>query len=178
MGRNAYYVTGLRSKHSFIADTCVTCHMELTNPPPEYSGGGAFGTNHGFKASFDICTKCHGSFTGGTVQTSFESKLAELDTEIGKAMYRLTHSGANPPAGTSIVIAYGRSPRISVGGAASVLFKDYLTGTPGTTAGYHPDIAKANWNYSLVSLDASKGIHNPTFTFQVLDATIAKVKSL
>ncbi len=71
MGRNAYYVTGARSKHSFLADTCATCHMELTTPPPAFSGGGQFGTNHGFLPSLDICTKCHGSFTGGTVQDSF-----------------------------------------------------------------------------------------------------------
>jgi ribosomal protein L31 len=178
MGRNAYYVTGARSRHSFLADTCVSCHMELTTPPAAFSGSGAFGTNHGFKASLDICTKCHGSFTGGTLQASFDARLAQLDTEIGKAVYRLANAGANPPASTTIVIVYGRSPTISINGAAAVSFKTYLTGATGATAGYHPDIAKANWNYSLVQLDSSKGIHNPSFTFDVLDATIAKMKTL
>jgi len=178
MGRNAYYVTGSRSRHSFLADTCATCHMQLTTPPPAFSGGGAFGTNHGFKASVDICTKCHGSYTGGTLQVSFDESLAQLNTEIGRAMYRLKNAGANPPAGTTIVIVYGRSPTISINGAAAVTFKTYLTGATGATDGYHPDIAKANWNYSLVSFDSSKGIHNPSFTFDVLDATIAKVKTL
>jgi len=178
MGRNAYYVTGSRSRHSFLADTCASCHMQLTTPPPAFSGGGAFGTNHGFKASLDICTKCHGSFTGGTLQASVEARLAQLDTEIGKAMYRLKNAGANPPAGTTIFIAYGRAPTISINGAAAVTFKNYLTGATGATAGYHPDIAKANWNYSLVEVDASKGIHNPSFTFDVLDATTAKMKTL
>ena len=120
MGRNAYYVTGARSKHSFVADTCATCHLQLTTPPPAFSGGGAFGTNHGFKASLDICTKCHGSFTGGTIQNSFDASLAQLDTEIGKAVYRLVNGGTNPPAGTTIVIVYGRSPTISINGAAAV----------------------------------------------------------
>ena len=178
MGRNAYYVTGARSRHSFLADTCVSCHLELTTPPPAFSGSGAFGTNHGFKASLDICTKCHGSYTGGTLQASADAKLAELNTEIGKAMYRLKNAGANPPAGTTIVIVYGRTPTISINGAAAVTFTAYLTGATGATAGYHPDIAKANWNYSLVQLDSSKGIHNPSFTFGVLDATIAKMKTL
>ena len=178
MGRNAYYVTGARSRHSFLADTCATCHLQLTTPPPAFSGGGAFGTNHGFKASLNICTKCHGTFTGGTLQASVDTRLAELNTEIGKAMYRLKNAGANPPAGTTIVIVYGRAPTISINGAAAVTFTAYLTGATGTTAGYHPDIAKANWNYSLVVLDASKGIHHPSFTFDVLDATTAKVKTL
>jgi hypothetical protein len=178
MGRNAYYVTGARSKHSFLADTCATCHLQLTTPPPAFSGGGLFGTNHGFTPSLDICTKCHGSFTGGTVQDSFNTRLAELDTEIGKAVYRLANAGANPPAGTTIVIAYGSSPTISINGAAAVPFTTYLANVPGLTGGYHPDIAKANWNHELVNLDSSKGIHNPTFTFGVLDATIAKMKTL
>ena len=178
MGHNAYYVTGARSKHSFLDNTCATCHMELTTPPPAFSGGGQFGTNHGFLPSLDICTKCHGSFAGGTVQDSFITRLAQLDTEIQKAMYRLKNGGTNPPAGTTIVIGYGRSPTISINGLAPVSFTTYLTGATGTTAGYHPDIAKANWNYTLVVNDSSKGIHNPTFTFAVLDATIAKMKGL
>ena len=38
MGQNAYFVAiGDRSPHSFIADTCTTCHMELTPPPAEFS---------------------------------------------------------------------------------------------------------------------------------------------
>jgi hypothetical protein len=178
MGRNAYYVTGARSKHSFIADTCANCHLQLTTPPPAFSGGGAFGTNHGFKPSLDICTKCHGSFTAGGVQDSFDARLAEFDTEVGKALYRLANAGTNPPAGTTIVIVYGSSPTISINGAAAVSFTTYLTGKPGTTSGYHPDIAKANWNHDLVTLDSSKGVHNPTFTFGVLDATIAKMKAI
>ena len=178
MGRNAYYVNGARSKHSFLADTCVTCHLELTTPPPAYSGSGLYGTNHGFTASLNSCTKCHGSFTGGTVQDSFNTRLAELDTEIGKAVYRLANAGANPPSGTTIVLTLGSTPRISVNGAAAVTFSTYLSGVAGLTAGYHPDIAKANWNYVLLTNDAAKGIHNPTFAFAVLDATIAKMKTL
>jgi hypothetical protein len=35
--------------------------------------------------------------------------------------------------------------------------------------------AKANWNYSLVTLDSSRSIHNPGFVFEVLSATEAAV---
>ncbi len=177
MGHNAYYVTGARSRHSFLADTCAACHLQLTTPPPAFSGGGIFGTNHGFKASLSICTKCHGTFTGGTLQASFDASLSDLDKAIQRAIYKVKN-GVNPPAGTTIVIVYGRSPTISINGAAAVSFNTFLTGAPGTTAGYHPDIAKANWNYSLMSSDASRGIHNPSFSFDVLDSTIAKMNSL
>jgi hypothetical protein len=78
MGQNAYFVAiGDRSPHSFIADTCTTCHMELTPPPANFSFSGA-GTNHSFRASLDICTQCHGVFDGGTLQESAEAELHRL----------------------------------------------------------------------------------------------------
>jgi hypothetical protein len=78
MGQNAYFVAiGDRSPHSFIVDTCTTCHMELTPPPPEFSFSGA-GTNHTFRPSLDICVQCHGVFDGGTLQESAEAELERL----------------------------------------------------------------------------------------------------
>lgn len=191
MGRNAYYVTGARSKHSFLADTCATCHMEMTDPPAKYSYN-LMGTNHLFNASTTICTKCHGAFDGGTIEASFDAARDELKEEIGKAVYRLKN-GVNPPAGTTIVMTIGSTPRISINGATAVNLQaknsassepiagGYLDGVAGTTAGsfgYHPDLAKAIWNYALVTNDGSDGIHNPSFVFGVLQATTAKMKSL
>ena len=55
LGENAYFVnTPERSPHSYVKDTCVTCHMEATPPPPEFSFEGT-GTNHSFAASLAIC---------------------------------------------------------------------------------------------------------------------------
>lgn len=83
MGENAYFVeTGARSKHSFIVDTCATCHMELTPPPAEFSYEGS-GTNHSFTASKGICGECHGTFDGGTLQESTEAMLHELGAKMG-----------------------------------------------------------------------------------------------
>jgi hypothetical protein len=39
-------------------------------------------------------------------------------------------------------------------------------------------IAKAAWNYFLVEGDASQGIHNPSFTVDVLEATMAALQAL
>jgi hypothetical protein len=193
MGRNAYFVTGLRSKHSFIDDTCATCHMELT-PPPAALSYNLSGTNHSFKASKTICTQCHGAYDGGTIQDAFNSKLAELATEITNAVYKLKNGGAATPPAT-FVLSFGRQFRYSTDGGTTYAnvgssyssstgakTDGYLTGvTAGGTdsvEGYNAVIAKANWNYSLVGLDSSKGIHNPTFTFSVLDQTLSQVKAL
>jgi len=84
MGQNAYFVNvGQRSPHSFIADSCTTCHMELTPPPAEFSYSGG-GTNHSFDASLKICSECHGAFDGGTLQSTIEEELEELGHTMGE----------------------------------------------------------------------------------------------
>ncbi len=134
MGRNAYFVTGARSAHSFLADTCTTCHMELTTPPPAFSGGGQFGTNHGFLTSLNICTNCHGSYNGGTIQDSFNIDFGPTRLGDPKGYVSLGECEGKPPTGTTIVIVYGRNVTISINGAAAVTIATYLTGAMGTTA--------------------------------------------
>jgi hypothetical protein len=94
MGQNAYFVAvGDRSPHSFIIDTCTTCHMELTPPPPDFSFSGA-GTNHSFRASLSICTQCHGVFDGGTLQESAEAELERLADVMGEYLLaQITEAG-------------------------------------------------------------------------------------
>ncbi|MBI4186555.1 MAG: collagen-like protein [Chloroflexi bacterium] len=91
MGENAYFVSvGARSPHSFIGDSCVTCHVELTLPPAE-GGQQLGGPNHTFEASLEICSSCHGVFTGGSLQESTEAKLHELGEKM--AGYLLSKLG-------------------------------------------------------------------------------------
>ncbi len=79
MGENAYFVdTPERSPHSYVKDTCVTCHMEATPPPPEFSYEGT-GTNHAFTASLAICADCHSaSFNAQALQIGVADKLDGL----------------------------------------------------------------------------------------------------
>jgi hypothetical protein len=167
--------------------------MEVTPPPPELSYN-LSGTNHTFKASKTICTQCHGTFDGGTIQAAFNASLAELATEITNAVYKLKNGrAATPPA--TFVLFFGRSFQYSLDGGANkanvgssynsttgARTDGYLTGvTAGGTdpnEGYNAVIAKANWNYSLVNVEASKGIHNPSFTVSVLDQTKAQLRAL
>ncbi|MBI2979907.1 MAG: carboxypeptidase regulatory-like domain-containing protein [Chloroflexi bacterium] len=82
MGENAYFVTvPQRSPHSYVKDTCVTCHMEATPPPPEYNQSG---TNHTFKASTAICATCHTStFNAKALEIGTEDKMHKLAEKMG-----------------------------------------------------------------------------------------------
>ena len=83
MGENAYFVARQRSPHSFIKDTCATCHMELTLPPPELSYEGS-GTNHTFKASLGVCSNCHSDrLDASAFKKSNEEHLQELAGKMG-----------------------------------------------------------------------------------------------
>ncbi len=87
-GENAFFVdVGYRGAHSFLGDTCVTCHMELTPPPAELSYN-LSGTNHTFEASLDVCSECHGAFDGGTLKEQFEMSMEELEAAILARLYQ------------------------------------------------------------------------------------------
>ncbi|MBM2824496.1 MAG: hypothetical protein HW402_160 [Dehalococcoidales bacterium] len=82
MGENAYFVESQRSPHANIKDTCVTCHMEASPPPAEFSYNQS-GTNHSFAPSIKICSSCHSdTLNGHALQVGVEDKLHKL----GEAM--------------------------------------------------------------------------------------------
>ncbi|MFI5395593.1 MAG: hypothetical protein ACHQ9S_08670 [Candidatus Binatia bacterium] len=212
MGENAYFVSvGQRSKHSFLADTCVTCHVVLSPPPPQFSLPGN-GTNHTFKASLSICTDCHGDFDGGTLQDSVVAELGNLATAMESyLMAKINAAGAtitviDSTTDTSDKTAVQTTNIASVGPPAevhgqqgfTVTFKTPVTfnysaatppyqkaqttitvrladflGSDGTTAliPTTDTLIKAGWNYDLINGDKSKGVHNPSFVFEVLNSS-------
>lgn len=86
MGQNMFFVqVGARGAHSFVSNTCASCHLELTPPPAELSYN-LGGTNHTFAASLNICQDCHGTFDGGTLQVTVTGLLADLKTAIETAI--------------------------------------------------------------------------------------------
>jgi hypothetical protein len=224
MGQNAYLVTvGDRSPHSFIADTCTTCHMELTQPPPEFSFEGG-GTNHSFTASLTICGQCHGVFDGGTLQASVEGELEDLGTIMGMYLTdkidaagtvsikdytphtfngtsydvksgavvvdasNIDSAALTEPHGqqgyilkfkTPVEFTYspsGETPHTQTLTEAQVQLGDITT--DGTTAliATSDILVRAGWNYFLLHGDASKGVHNPSFVWNVLEASKAAVQ--
>ena len=224
MGQNAYLVSiGDRSPHSFINDTCTTCHMELTPPPPEFSLSGA-GTNHSFKASLNICGQCHGVFDGGSLQENVEADVNELAGLLGVYLTdKITAAGAvsikdytphtfngkaydmksgavvvqasniasaapTEPHGqqgyilkfkTPVDFTYspaGEAPHTLTLTEAQVQLGDITTDGTAALIATSDIMVRAGWNYFLIHGDASKGIHNPDFVWNVLETSKAAVE--
>jgi len=182
MGRNAYFLgatPGQRSKHSYIADSCVECHMKLSKAPSTI--GSASRPDHTFGNSVaEVCGDCHGGYTSEQTMIGFDYQLGVLNLEIAKAVYRIKN-GVNPPAGTTVSFTAGRTTYIVVNGVSTALHTTantgYLDGVAGLTLGYDPTIAKLNWNYELMRTGAGRGTHNPGFSQRVLDASLAAAKA-
>ncbi len=84
LGENAYFVDRERSPHSYVEDSCVTCHMEKTPPPPLLSYQQS-GTNHAFAASLTICASCHSdTLNAASLQASHRAQLESLGTSLGR----------------------------------------------------------------------------------------------
>ncbi|HJV67235.1 MAG TPA: carboxypeptidase regulatory-like domain-containing protein [Geomonas sp.] len=128
MGRNGYFVKGVRSPHSTIADTCVNCHMELM-PAPQDLDPARLGTNHNFAVDLDvanICANCH-AFSGQQIQDSFNSQYQQMIIAIQNKLYYIktySLSGGTAPHmpaqdGATVVFTPGRIPTISVTGSSN-----------------------------------------------------------
>jgi hypothetical protein len=86
LGQNAFFVdVGLRGGHSYITNTCSTCHMAITDPPPDLSYN-LSGTNHTFEADTSICSECHGLFDSDSLIALNDSTLEELQASLEYAI--------------------------------------------------------------------------------------------
>ncbi|OGO32372.1 MAG: hypothetical protein A2Z29_02130, partial [Chloroflexi bacterium RBG_16_56_11] len=223
MGENAYLVApSQRSPHSYVKDTCVTCHMESTPPPAEFSYN-LSGTNHSFAASIEICADCHSSaFNGEALQIGVEDKLEELGEEmaaylLGKLPASVTVKDYTPHAfggknydvksnavvieKTNIASLAPTEPHGQQGFLFTLTNPVNVTYAPAgetvhtitvtvlevqlgdvTTDGTTKVIAatdpfvQVGWNYFLIHGDNSKGVHNPAFVNEVLDASLEALK--
>ena len=225
MGQNAYlvdlgpndpelgYPPGLPGSHANtkeafpeernLVDTCATCHMEKTPPPPvlSYNLGG---TNHTFFASTEICSECH-TFSADDVQGQVAPKFAALKDGIEAAILAIMAQQID--AGNSIdlngdatITDVADIEEIEFGEtrgrqAITVTFTDDTTVGPvglnsvdvingdGDVLGELYDFAdeklpKAGWNWNLINNDGTLGVHNFFFVRDVLDASIAAVEPL
>ncbi|OGO19226.1 MAG: hypothetical protein A2144_08795, partial [Chloroflexi bacterium RBG_16_50_9] len=223
MGENAYFVAkSQRSPHSYVVDTCVTCHMESTPPPAELSYN-LSGTNHSFAASPAICKDCHSAqFNAEALQIGTEDKLAALAKEmsaylLNKLPAKFTIKDYTPhtfsgksydvksnavvidkaniaaieptePHGqqgyflkfkSTVNVTYapaGEAPHTVSLTVAEVQLGDITTDGKTAVIAVNDILIQAGWNYFLIHGDGSEGVHNPTFTNNVLDASIAALK--
>jgi formate-dependent nitrite reductase cytochrome c552 subunit len=206
MGQNAYLVdVGQRANHSLtskVEDTCVTCHMEETPPPADlaYNLGGS---NHTFYASKDICQNCHTNLAAETIQGPVEEQLHQLQDMIESALYglidELTEAGnsidvngdatitdASQIADIEFGETRGRQAmaiEFSDGSSVEMTRMTDIDVVPAMGESFplynaaNPFLIKAGWNWNLVHNDGSLGVHNPLFTFQVLDRSMDALTS-
>ena len=204
MGENAFFVgIGARGGHSYITDTCSTCHMVITDPPADLSHN-LGGTNHTFAADPQICTDCHGAFDPDAIIALNDSRLAQLADDIESAILAeiLFHTGAPnndtvQVSGVDITAAstinsivlteyHGRvAMDIDVDGTLVTNVRlssdtDLLTAggslLDNAVAGNNGLVlAKAGWNYFMVHNDGSHGIHNPEFVNDIFVNTTTTI---
>jgi len=197
MGQNVYFMeVGERGYHSELPDTCATCHMEETPPPPDlaYNLGG---TNHTFYASKDICASCHSVINAEDVQGPTEMMLTEIHEQLGDGWQAVME--AELAAGSTIDL----DGEATIEDAADIMAVEFSE-TRGRQAvivtltdnmEYGPygvgsvdvvpsegepyalwtaapgDLLKSGWNFLIVETDSSLGVHNPDFVEEVLEVT-------
>lgn len=191
MGKNSFFLddTGERAAaHAvFVRDACVSCHMTLTKEP------------HTFKPSDNTCTNCHGpAMVKEFVQQSTDELLKRVKAAIEKRVLavkeKITTVRAYDPAKgtfTPNVAVDGKQivgiDITSAGGQITFILKladgkevysqlgdiKDAPGDPGKVIFATADpIVRAAWNYLLIKYDGTRGVHNPTFTRDVLLATL------
>ncbi|HEY3352007.1 MAG TPA: ammonia-forming cytochrome c nitrite reductase subunit c552 [Polyangia bacterium] len=145
------------STHTSFEDGCITCHM----PPASVNGDYP---NHSFYAQVSACQACHAgatSFDVNGAQTQITAALTELEALLNSAGYlsRAT-TGADMP--------------VAAKDLGSNFQLDQTRSAPPSTL--DQDTAGALWNYIIIARGGALGVHNPTYTRQLLFDSIEKVK--
>jgi len=196
-----------KTAFSVVADTCVTCHMEKTPPPVDLSYN-LSGTNHTFFARKTICTECHNNKTAeqvqGPVTASLETLQTGIEDAIVNAMAAEIKQGNTIELGSSggvlgtvtdvsqitsltfgegnsqvIVVTLGGGDPIGPVSMSRVLVRDAAATSLGNLYQRSNEaLPKGSWNYLLLEADGSLGVHNPEFSTQILDASIAAVEAI
>lgn len=197
MGQNMYFTeVGKPGFHSKIEDSCVTCHMEETDPPAglSYNLGG---TNHVFYASKDICKNCHTTITAESIQEPMHHKLEEMKHEIESGIADLMRSllltgnkidvggtvidDATDIMSVELIESHGRQGvNVKLTDGAEIhdvaMNAVQVVNPAGGKAELYsfadPALPKAGWNFFMLESDGSLGVHNPTFTTSAIDVTM------
>jgi cytochrome c553 len=192
MGKNVFFYndTGdTASPHAvFTGDSCVTCHKQL--------GKGKGG--HTFKPG--ECSDCHGvKFKETFVQNGTVLLLKQLEKAIEKKALTAKEKIAcvtswdpktdKDTPNTAIDGRQIKAVEIPIGIHGQIALKFILQDGKGVYSqignikeacgdqgkpvfATSDPLVRALWNYLLFEYDGSKGVHNPTFTRNVLNTTI------
>lgn len=155
------------SKHIQIQDGCVNCH----NHHIPFEEGSAAYTGHEFKPIVEACQPCHGSLTSFTDITAKDDydgdgNVEGLQLEVAGLLAVLEEKiiDATPADSTAdreaIATAFaepGYPNLATVLGSANYSTKDQR---------------KATYNWMFVEFDQSHGVHNATYSIQLLQQSI------
>jgi hypothetical protein len=152
------------STHVTLANACVSCHM-----PPAAGNGNV--PDHSMKPTVAVCKTCHTQYAGQTFDIQGgESIVIDALTELQGALNNaglLTRSATAPYAA------------LQPDELADHQFQDDLSrpgsGPAGANMVLDADTAGALYNYMIVARGAAFGVHNPTYTKQLLWDSIKKI---
>lgn len=201
-GKNAFFVSGFNpSAHLAVKDSCVGCHMG--NFPAGLTGTNTNHTWKIDSTSCKSCHGgAKDPVDGEALQATFDEAQKELvstldsvaQTTVRGLFYKGSKQTVQIPNDANVTFVFGRSPGFAITSATGFDDPNNTSGTittlgPAGLGNFYTDsgattkafdllkgtFAKANWNYELVVQDGSRGIHNPSFTFDVLSNTVEAV---
>jgi len=147
------------SRHILIQDACVTCHTHPNPGDPEL--GTTASTGHSFLPTVQACQPCHGelsAFTDVMAKADFdgdgivEGVQEEVQGLLDKLQLAILDASTSPEARA----AFERNFIGALG--------DAMISTRAQRA--------AGYNWAYVEFDGSKGIHNATYSIQLLQQSI------
>ena len=147
------------SRHLAVRDGCVHCH---THP---HEGDVVF-TGHTFLPTVESCEECHGTIT------AFDQILAKEDFDGDLAIEGVQHEveGLIELLRVAIVEA-------STTPEDSLAFEQDLRAAVGDTNVSTRRQREAGYNFFFVDADKSDGVHNTTYTVQLLQQSILAVNA-
>ncbi len=146
---------GYKTGHYKIENSCATCHVE-----------GTTGMGHTFMPTTGACAKCHGEiedFSDIKASGDFDGNgtVEGLQTEVEGLMDILTAD----------LVAAGLDTTGGVTAGLNATRNDTLSdGSPDPTA---VKLRKAGYNIIYILEDRSMGVHNPVYTVELLQQSIA-----
>lgn len=147
------------SRHIEIQDACITCHThrhdgDIPNGIPNFTG-------HTFRPTVEACTPCHGSLT------DFDQVLAHSDYD-GNGQVQ----GVQVEVQGLLDILQETIIQQAVRPTAQDSLRADFNARKGLATLTTPTMRKAGYNWAYVSNDGSHGVHNATYSIQLLQRSI------
>jgi formate-dependent nitrite reductase cytochrome c552 subunit len=160
-GANAYEdvnpgFTFASSKHLLVEDGCVHCHTHA------HEGEEAAYTGHTFEPTVEACRTCHGELT------SFEDVIAKQDFDGNGTVEGVQIEVRGLLDLLQETLADAADPLYRDEFLDPDLFESAIGDTNKTTL----EMREAAYNWAYVSFDGSSGVHNTTYSVQLLQQSI------